>query len=172
MSSFSLTLSEIIKVNQLVRLSIDLVGFTKWYDQLSSRQQHVLISTLFEFAHQAGVDEKTWEEALSVGKVTSYSDQVLVIKSFHNYELRFHDHSGFITWLQNLSESERRNVFTIGVYLFGTTEGKVFREESKEWCNHWWHRDLLDRRVVEDILANSKFYMTSMEDDDRFKSAE
>ena len=157
MSSSSLSLAEIIKVNQLVRSRIDLAGFTNWYDQLSLRQQHVLVSTLFEFAHQAGVDEKTWEEALSAGKITRCSEPALVIRTFHNYGLGLHDHSGFNAWLRELSDPERREVFTIGVYLFGTAEGKVFREESKEGCNHWWHRDLLDERVVEDIYPIQNF---------------
>jgi hypothetical protein len=58
------------------------------------------------------------------------------------------------------------------VLLFGIAEGRVFRAETKATCNHWWHRDLTDERVVQDILNNPKFYTTSMKDDDRIKASE
>jgi hypothetical protein len=171
MGSFSLRLSEIITINQLVRGQIELAGFTDWYEQLSPTQQYDLIVTLFEFAHQAGVDETVWKEALSADNMKPMIELSWQCKSFHNYELRIHDWSGFNKWLQELSEADKRKVLTIGVYLFGTAEGKVFKNERKEWCNHWWHRDLLDPRVVENILSDPKFYLTSMKDDDKVKKS-
>jgi hypothetical protein len=42
---------------------------------------------------------------------------------------------------------------------------------SKESCNHWWHRDLLDDRVVEARLADPTFYNTSMKDDGGIKKS-
>jgi hypothetical protein len=169
--TYSLGLSEIIRINQLVRGQVDLAGFTGWYEQLSPPQQCTLINTLIMFAHQAGVDEEVWEEALSAGNIISSIELARQIKSFHNYELGLHHWSGSYRWLQELSDSDRGKVFTITVYLFGTAEGKVFNKERKEWCNHWWHRDLLDHRVVEDILSNPKFYTTSMKDDDQVKES-
>ena len=49
MSSFSLGLSEIIKINQLARDWIDLAGFIDWYELLSSPQQNIILTTQFEF---------------------------------------------------------------------------------------------------------------------------
>jgi hypothetical protein len=48
---------------------------------------------------------------------------------------------------------------------------RVYRGESKECCNHWWHRDLLDERVVRDLLSDPHFYLTAMKDDDRIKGS-
>lgn len=170
MSSFLLEPSEIIRINQLVRNRIDLPGFMEWYEQLSIPQQLSLISTLFEFAHQAGVDNQIWEEILYAAVVTPAIELAQQSKSFHDYELGIYDWGGFNRWLQELSDANRTKVFTVGVYLFGTAEAKVLSKERAEWCNHWWHRDLLDDRVVRDILSNPKFYVTSMKDDDKFKN--
>ena len=76
----------------------------------------------------------------------------------------------FNTWFETLDPTDRLAVFTLTLHLFAAAEGKRFRNETKERCNHWWHRDLLDERVVEDILSDPEFYMTCMEDDDAIKS--
>jgi hypothetical protein len=60
-------------------------------------------------------------------------------------------------------------VFTFAVYLFGLAEGRVFAREAKESCNHWWHRDLLDPRVVAAILNDPHYYRTSLKDDEPIK---
>jgi hypothetical protein len=129
-----------------------------------------LVRTLFEFAYQAGVDEQVWGEAILAGGI-QIDDLVRQIKAFHNDELRLHDWGGFLMWLSGLSDEDSYDVLEISVYLFGTAERRVFQKEKKEWCNHWWHRDLLDVRVVKAIEADPRFSMTSMKDDDRIKSA-
>ena len=48
-----------------------------------------------------------------------------------------------------VSEEDLPKVFRLFVYLFGIAEGAAYRSESKEWCNHWWHRDLLTIALFE-----------------------
>lgn len=45
----------------------------------------------------------------------------------------------------------------------------MYRGESPEYCNHWWHRDLLDERVVQDLLNDPRYYVTAMKDDARIQ---
>ncbi len=164
---FQLELAEIIRVNQLVRGEIDLAGFMSWYEQLSPPEQHALTYSLVDFAYQAGVDDSVWSEVLSAAHLESHAQLCVQVKS--SLEGIFRDWSMFRGWLQQVSAPEMFLVFTLAVYLFGVAEGKVYRNEKKEWCNHWWHRDLLDERVVKDILRDREFYMTSMKDDERIK---
>jgi hypothetical protein len=166
---FFLELPEIIRVNQLVRNQINLGDFKGWYAQLSAPEQQTLISALFEFAYQAGVDEQVWKEALNTGNLEINNEMVQTLKSFHVNDLGLHDWGGFQDWLVELLSPERDTLFVLAVFLFGTAEGKVFSKEQKDWCNHWWHRDLLDKRVVEALLTNPRFYITSMKDDDEIK---
>ncbi|HEY9402008.1 MAG TPA: DUF5958 family protein [Pyrinomonadaceae bacterium] len=165
---FLLDLSEIIRVNQLVRQNIDFDGFIAWYEKLSIPERCALITALFEFAYQAGVNEGMYEEALSAANINKGHPLVEKAKGF--FSEYFSDLASLHNWLFGLSETDRSVVFTLAVFLFGKAEGRVYAQEDKEWCNHWWHRDLLDERVVKSILNDPKFYMTAMKDDDRIKS--
>ncbi len=165
---FSLELPEIIRVNLLIRRAIDVEGFNHWYDQLSVPERCALIDTLFEFAYQAGVDESIFGEALSSANVET--DHPLIEKFGTFIGKNYPDWLSFHRWVMQLPEPDRLIIFTFAVYLFGKAEGRVYRNEQKEWCNHWWHRDLLDERVVTSILNDPEFYMTAMKDDEKIKS--
>lgn len=164
---FSLELPEIIRVNQLIRQTIDVEGFNSWYEQLPVPEKCALIHTLFEFAYQAGVDQNIYAEALSAANLEIEHPLIEIFRTFigKNYPdwIRFHE------WIKQLSEADRFIIFTFAVHLFGKAEGRSYRNEQKEWCNHWWHRDLSDERVVDSILNDPKFYMTSMKDDEKIK---
>lgn len=166
--SVYLELPDIIRVNQLVRERIDFEGFQEWYDSLSVPEQSALTATLCEFAYQAGFDEETYNEALSEANLDLNSSLVVHAKSFHQpYE--FLDLSGLYVWLVQLDKAERFTVFRMFVYLFGKAEGKCYQRETKEPCSHWWHRDLLDEKVVQAILDDPHFYRTAMKDDELIK---
>jgi hypothetical protein len=163
---FSLELSEVVRVNQLIRRRIDFEAFKEWYERLSAPEQFALIFTLFEFAYQAGADESAWR-ALTTAHLENHDQLIERAKSF--LEGIFADWSKFHEWVMRLPDSERFTIFTVAVYLFGVAEGRVYRNEKKEYCNHWWHRNLLDERVVEAILNDPKYYLTSMKDDDKLR---
>lgn len=165
---FSLELPEIIRANQLVRRTIDVDGFNLWYGQLSVPERCCLIYSLLEFAYQAGVNENVFVGALSAAGLETNHPLVENFRTFigKNYP----DWLGFHKWIMQITEADRFIIFAFAVYLFGIAEGQVYRNEKKEWCNHWWHRDLLDERVVNSILNNPEFYTTSMKDDDQIKS--
>lgn len=159
-------LADLIRVNQLVRGRIDFEEFHFWYASLPPEQRRALTNLLCEFAYQAGVDHAIWDQALTVSGQSADDpvvQQVFAICKIQHPEYRLYE------LVMTVPENELPTVFRLFVYLYGTAEGKVFRSEPKESCNHWWHRDLLDERVVRDLLENPKFYMTSRKDDDRIK---
>lgn len=159
-------LADLIRVNQLVRGRIDIEGFRAWYAALTPDKQRALTYLLCEFAHQAGAKAITWDEAVAASGLPASDPVVQWVLAvgreahpvFRLYEL-----------VVAMSEMELPTAFRLFVYLFGTAEGSVYRGESREWCNHWWHRDLLDERVVRDLLSDPRFYSTAMRDDDRVK---
>jgi hypothetical protein len=166
---FWLELPDIIKINQLVRNKINIEGFQAWYAGLSIGERVALIDTLLEFGYQAGIDNRVWEEALATNEGAIREEIVQSLRSFHTEELGFHDWGGFQSWRAALSDVDRDALFVLSIYLFGTAEGRAYRNERKEWCNHWWHRNLSDPRVVEALLGDPRFYTTAMKDDDAFK---
>ena len=168
-NGFQFELAETIRVNQLVRDKIDLAGFTAWYEQLSVPEQRALIIALIFFAEQAGgLSDDVWFETLALTNLEStnplFENQAAFLRKLIT------EIDDFDEWLAKLSNADKFAVFTFIVHLFGVAEGKIYRKEQKDWCNHWWHRDLLDERVVQDILNDPKYYMTSMKDDDRIKN--
>jgi hypothetical protein len=166
-----LELPDIIRVNQLVRGRIDFSGFKQWYDALSIPEQSALTTTLCGFVYQAGFDEETYSDALSEAGLDTSNPLVVHAKSFDKpYE--FLNLFGLYTWLTQLDEAKRLTVFKMFVYLFGKAEGSCYQRETKKSCNHWWHRDLLDERVVQAILNDPHFYQTSMKDDDLIKGSD
>lgn len=165
-----MSLEDLIKINQLIRPRIDIEGFNAWYTSLSSDDQNSLITTLVDFAYQAGVYTETWDQAASIGEFTKHVALVDNIKSFHQTEIGCHDLTGFGSWLHGLSTADKNATFLIAVVLFGVAEGAVFRNESEASCNHWWHRDLLDTRVVAAIRNDPEYYLTAMKDDESLKS--
>ncbi|OAI57388.1 hypothetical protein AYO49_02160 [Verrucomicrobiaceae bacterium SCGC AG-212-N21] len=152
--------ADAIRANQLIRGRVDFGAFTSWYHSLTSEQQGCLVRTLCEYACQAGVDEAVYAEALQAAGLSGADP---VVQHARRKQL-FLDHH-----LTQFTEGDRFAVFTMFVYLFAVAEGRVFRAETKEHCNHWWHRDLLDDRVVQALLSDPTFYSTSMRDDDAIK---
>ena len=159
-------LADLIRLNQLVRGRIDFEGFRDWYTALSLYRQRSLTYLLCEFAHQAGVDAASWAAALAASGLTASNPVALrVIAAGRGEHPVFRLHELVVA----VPAGDLPTVFRLFVYLFGTAEGAVYRGESKEWCNHWWHRDLLDNRVVQELLSDPRYYLTAMKDDDRIK---
>jgi hypothetical protein len=168
-----LDLPDLIRINQLIRHRIDLPAFEDWYDSLIPAQRHRLTLTLCEFAYQAGCDERVTKEAILAAGLTSEHP---LVRQSHDLRLD-HPKGNCPDWmsidqrLKDLPPDDRRKVFQWFVFLFGLAEGRVYRRETKRFCNHWWHRDLLDERVVQAILTDPQFYSTSMKDDDAIKAS-
>ncbi|MDB5312590.1 MAG: hypothetical protein JWO38_6792 [Gemmataceae bacterium] len=165
MHEFELT--DLIRVNQLVRGRIDVESFRGWFTALPPEHRRALTYLLCEFAHQAGVTEAIRDEALAASGLSPTDQVVQQVWSVRRAEFPVFP---LYTFVVAVSEAALPTVFRLFVYLFGVAEGRVYRGESREHCNHWWHRDLLDERVVRDLLSNPRFYMTARTDDARIKS--
>jgi hypothetical protein len=162
-SSITLELPELIKLNRLVRGGIDLAAFVSWYDAIPVDEQSALLYHLHLFAQQAGCDQQTWQRAIYEVGQTEDDPLVRAVALFrggYSPELGFEQ-----DWLRRLDPSERRRLLPLFVYLFGYAEARVLAHETVESCNHWWHRDLLDDRVVQELLADPEFWRTSMKSD-------
>jgi len=56
------------------------------------------------------------------------------------------------------------------IYL--ASRQKVFHNETVASGNHWWHRHLLDPRVVGNITTDPEDYRSSMKQDASIKTAD
>ncbi|MDB5310195.1 MAG: hypothetical protein JWO38_4397 [Gemmataceae bacterium] len=165
--TWQLDLPDLIRMNQLVRRRVDFEGFENWYAALMPAQRLALTYCLCEFAHQAGVTDAVFEEALAVARLSA--DHPIVARLLGCRRNGVSGLLGMYEVLTALGDADLAVAFRLFVSLFGAAEGRVYRGERKDWCNHWWHRDLLDERVVRDLLSDPEYYRTAMRDDDRLK---
>jgi hypothetical protein len=154
---------DLIRMNQLVRRQTDYGRFWDWYQALIMDEQAALIGELCHFAYQAGVDDTVFQIAAEQAGLTEEQDFLAVMKKVRGSSgLNI---GGFVQWLQSASESDRVRAFKFFVHLFGEAERKALRQEDSKDCNHWWHRNLDDPRVVESILNDREYFKTSPRDD-------
>lgn len=160
-------LPELIRINQLARGGVDFAGFQAWHDSLSLEEQTALILHLNMLAWQAGCDAELIRRAITAAQLNEDDPLIqagsLFIAGFSR------EHGQLDAWLLGLQAEERAAVFRMYVFMFGFAEERVYSQETEENCNHWWHRDLLDERVVEALLRDPRYWATSMRDDARIK---
>jgi hypothetical protein len=46
--------------------------------------------------------------------------------------------------------------FILLLDCFAIAERRRKEKEDKTICNHWWHKDLSDKQIIDDILKNNK----------------
>src|SRR6266481_3548957 len=160
----SLEKADVIRMNQLVLRQTDYKGFYDWYKPLDVDEQSVLIGGLCQYAYQAGVDETVYQIASQDAGLTQdqrFLNMMKKVQSASGLNI-----GGFVDWLWSASRQNRDQAFIFFVHLFGEAERKVRRTENPKTCNHWWHRNLEDPRIVESILKDPEYYKTSPTDDE------
>jgi hypothetical protein len=158
---------DFIRMNQLVRERIDLGGFINWYVTLDSDQQAWLIGELCHCAYQAGVDDEVIRRAHEESLIDVNDHLIETLKKVRgpgglNY-------GGLAKWLAKSDSTIRQRALKWFAYLFGIAERQRIEQEDRTTCNHWWHRNLSDSRVVEDLMNDPQFYKTSPRDDEQFR---
>lgn len=153
-------------MNQLVRGRVDFQGFLDWFNTLAADEQAALAYYLFAYANQAGLTSEDCEAALKASSLAHDEPVAKQAQSFWTDKpAGCPDQEGLRRWLSGLASGDRLLAFKFLAFLFGEAEGRVYRAETKASCNHWWHRDLLDERVVQSLLADPRYAYTSMKDD-------
>ncbi len=156
--------ADAIRMNQLVRGRIDFDGFAKWFEVLGADEQAALIGDLCYFAYEAGVNESIYDEACGRAGFDGNGEFVSLMKRVDDGKSL--NVGGFVRWLRTVDPKTRFDAFRLFVYLFGIAEGRRFQNEDRARCNHWWHRNLEDKRVVQSILDDPDYYKTTPRDDE------
>ena len=160
-----LGLPDLIRLNRLVRGGVDIDGFLAWHSSLPRGGQAGLLNTLCEFAHQAGVDDGVRERARRAAGLPAGDPAVERVAGLAGG-------SGlaqiaFIDWLVALPPAGRLDALRFLAHLFGDAEGRAYAAcRRSPACNHWWHRDLQDERVVRALLADPEYWRTGPLDDE------
>jgi hypothetical protein len=57
-------------------------------------------------------------------------------------------------WVESLAPEVRRSTLRLAAHLLGVKEARR-RAQCGVDCRHWWHRDLHDPKVVDDLLRKA-----------------
>jgi hypothetical protein len=159
----TLGLPDLIRMNKLVRGRIQVDAFESWYAGLGEPDRRALMYGLAAHAFEAGVDEDVARRAreLTPGALDCAGAMILdgVAGSSARRLSKFH------AWMKQAEPASLHVAFGYVVALFGIAEGRVFAAETEGTCNHWWHRDLLDPAVEDDLFQDPQFHRTSMRTD-------
>lgn len=147
---YFLDLPELIRVNQLVRNGVDSEAFINWFESLNGEQRNTLIMKVLEFALQAhGRDDEIILEGIARANAEEFAPKLLELLRDRNAHWCIGD------WLHTCSDEQKLAALKVVVEVFGIAEARRLSRcrnlaaEKKEWyCNHWWHRDLLNPLVV------------------------
>lgn len=164
--------SDLIRLNRLIRGGINLDGYIHWFEELDLLERIALIDTLIAYACETHLDRATYDEAIALAPRDDEWFSRLTALMWPEKTESDPRCKGLIdvrAKIAEMSSTELRRTLPWAVYIFGVSEGRVYANETPESCNHWWHRDLTDERVVNDILSNPNFVYTSMKDDQKFK---
>jgi hypothetical protein len=157
--------ADLIRMNQLVRRGTDYRAFSDWYQSLQVAEQAALIGELCHLAYQAGVDDNLYQVAAQAAGLIEDGNFLSLMKKVRGSSGL--NVGGLIEWLCSIGESDRTCAFKLFVHLFGEAERRLLQHEDKQTCNHWWHRNLADPRVVESLLNDPHYYKTSPRDDEK-----
>ena len=72
--------ADLIRINQLVRPTIDYEGFRAWYQELAVSEQVALIAGLCYLAYQTGVSEAVYAHACQAAAFAVDGEFVLLMK--------------------------------------------------------------------------------------------
>jgi hypothetical protein len=151
---WQLTAEDLIRANKLIQVDdFDVAAFESWYVDLLPDQQDVLAFELLYFATQGGVDEPTFEQAVGQWRPCANEKferelrtQLLTPRCFDERVLRQALGAG--------NETTRLANFRLCALLFAVAERKNQPCTCGAKCTYWWHQDLHNPQVVDQVLRD------------------
>ena len=141
-----LTTSELILLNQYVQGVVPRIKIDNWFLSFSEDEKQSLVKSVWLLAVQAQIREDDIPAATSVaGLKPTHTPVVMISKgsvSLHNrgYEL------------SKLSGTLLNQAFFLVLESLALAERRRKEREDPVTCNHWWHKNLSDEKVIKEIL--------------------
>ncbi|MEH2555134.1 hypothetical protein V1286_002663 [Bradyrhizobium algeriense] len=138
-----LSVDEEILLNQLAQGIVSDSEGDAWFQAQNEDGKRRLLLGLNGFILQASPRQEDAAVAISeAGLKPTLTPSVLITKPDLKVQL---------AKLVRLPESELPRVFKLLIKLLAVADNRRRREKPLDLVNHWWHRDLRDPEVVNDI---------------------
>lgn len=122
----------------------------EWYNSFDIDKKRSILIEIWSLANQAGVIEKDVENArITVGLKATHTP----VRMLYSEKLPFKNR-GYK--LADLKGKEQVQAFLLILNCFAIAEQrrKSKCDADKENCNHWWHQDLSNPQLIQEILKN------------------
>lgn len=138
-----MNLSDEIAINQIQQELISQQDAKNWFLSFPTEAQQDILQRLSYMALQAGTRETDVSLAIAQSKLRpTYTPCVLLSKGRLKEQM---------TKLLKLPVSEFIKIFFLLISLLAIADARRYSKYCQDGCSHWWHRDLSDRQVVDEI---------------------
>jgi hypothetical protein len=118
----------------------------EWFSALPENEQQEVLRGIANMAVQAGARRDDAEDAVRrSGLKPTVTPCVLLTKENLPVQL---------AKIVNLPAGEYRKAYTLLMALFQIADARRRVIQCAGGCSHWWHRDLSNGRVVEELLSS------------------
>lgn len=138
------TIDEEILINQFTQQIHSFESMEKWFNSYSITDKREIILNLLDMVIQA---HPTYEEIFLAADKLKKSSSPSAIKLLNKNK----PYTKFGYELANLPEKELVNGFGILLITLSIADGRRKSEECSNGCNHWWHRDLSDESILQEL---------------------
>lgn len=145
------SMQEEIIINQYAQGIKPIDELLEWYNSFDIEKKRSILIEIWSLANQAKVNEGDVENARIIAglKVTHTPVRMLYSKTqpFKNRGFK----------VANLKGKEQVQAFLLILNCFAIAEQrrKSKCDAEKENCNHWWHQDLSNPKLIQEILKNN-----------------
>lgn len=148
---FMFSIQEEVILNQYAQGIKPINELLEWYNSFDTEKKRSILVEIWSLANQAKVNEEDVENARIIAglKVTHTPVRML------NSEALPFKSRGFK--VANLKGKEQVQAFLLILNCFAIAEQRRKSKcaSEKENCNHWWHQDLSNQKLIQEILKNS-----------------
>lgn len=142
-----LEIDDLIFVNQYVQNIVTVEEVNSWFESFEEIDQQLIVRTIWQLAVQARVNNNDVLNAMNVAKLKPTNTPVVILNSG---KLTLWQRGGD---LSKLKGKVLKQAFWLVLECFASADRRRKEAESKNGveCTHWWHRNLSDKKVVEQI---------------------
>ena len=138
-----MNLADEITINQIKQELISQEDAKNWFLSFPTEYQQEILQRLSYMTLQAGAREEDVSLAIAKSKLRpTYTPCVLLSRGRLKEQM---------AKLLKLPPSEFIKTFFLLMSLLAIADARRYGKYCQDGCSHWWHRDLSDRKVVDEI---------------------
>ena len=138
-----MNLADEITINQIQQELISQEDAKNWFLSFPTAGQQDILQRLSYMTIQAGAREEDVSLAITKSKLrATYTPCVLLSKGRLKEQM---------AKILKLPDSESIKTFFLLISLLAIADARRYDKYCQDGCSHWWHRDLSDRKILDEI---------------------